>query len=285
MKRKFILVSFGCLFAIIFPLSLVFTNSTQPPAGRTGVTTGITETTCGTSACHNNTPNTGGGTLTVTFSDPDLKYIPGQTYDMTVTTSETGKVKFGFEITSVDANGDSVGTFIIPSGVTNISKPSAGAVNHRTYLGHKTASSNNTWSFQWKAPAIAKGQLCFFIASNCANGNGNSSGDHIYSTSICISPDSTNGIFSPDLSDNSFSIQSIAFNQIALEYNQQSNDPVVIRLYDLSGMLVQTLFDGNEGKGLHTHSFQLTHNLSSGLYLVRYSSGHTDNAKKIFIQK
>ncbi|HYV93212.1 MAG TPA: choice-of-anchor V domain-containing protein [Chitinophagales bacterium] len=285
MKIKAILIPFAVFVAVIFPLSQVFTNAVQPPAGRTGCTIGTTETTCGASTCHNNTPNTGGGTVTASFSDPDFKYTPGQTYDMSVSTSESGKIKFGFEITSVDANGDSVGNFIIPSGTTNLSKPTIGAVNHRKYMGHKTASATNSWNFQWKAPAIDKGQLCFFIASNCANGNGMSSGDHIYTTSFCITADSASGIFSHETIANAFSIQSIATNQLTLQYNQQTNDRVLIRLYNLNGEVLQTLFDGNEVQGLQTHSFRLTHSLSSGLYLVRYSSGYADVAKKIFIQK
>src|SRR6185295_9832956 len=141
------------------------------------------------------------------------------------------------------------------------------------------------WSFQWKAPAIDKGQLCFYLASNCANGNGQSSGDHIYTTSLCINPESATGVFSPVSSGNEFSVQSIAYNRVAIQYNQPASGQVLIRLYDLNGTLIQTLFDQHEPEGRQTHSFSLSHSLSGGLYLVRYSSGTTDVAKKIFIQK
>ncbi|MEO5674248.1 MAG: choice-of-anchor V domain-containing protein [Chitinophagales bacterium] len=273
------------VLAIVFPFSSVYTNSSQPPAGRTGCTAGTDETTCGTGACHNNTPNTGGGTLTVSFSDPELKYTPGQVYDMAVTASEAGMVKFGFEITSVDADGDSVGILIIPNGTTNISAPTSGAVNNRKYLGHKTASSNNIWNFQWKAPALDKGQLCFYAAGNCANGNGTSSGDHIYTTSLCILPDSADGIFSPGIPGSPFSIVSIANNIITLQYNQTGNDPALIRLYDLQGKNLQLLVDDNETGGLKKHAIALPHSLVSGVYLIRYTSGNTDEARKFFIQK
>lgn len=284
MKTKAVLILGAVSLYLILAIESVFTNGVQPPAGRTGCTVAPTETTCGISTCHNNTPNTGGGSLTVTFSDTSLNYVPGQTYDMTVATSETGKVKFGFEITVADGNGDSVGTFIIPTGITNISSP-LGGINHRKYLGHKTASGNNTWSFQWKAPAIDKGQLCFYLASNCANGNGQSTGDHIYTTSLCILPESATGIFSPEISGNGFSIQSMAYNRLTVQYRQPESSPVLIRLYDLQGSLIQTLFDENEPEGWQIHSFGLKHSLTTGLYLIRYSSGTADVTKKIFIQK
>ena len=284
MKIKALLILGAVFLSLLFPVQRVFTNALQPPGGRTGCTEPPTETTCGVSTCHNTTPNTGGGSLVVTYSDSTLHYVPGQTYDMTVTTSEAGKVKFGFEITITDGNGDSVGTFIIPTGVTNISTP-LGGINHRKYLGHKSANSNNTWSFQWKAPAIDKGQLCFFLASNCANGNGQSSGDHIYTTSLCIDPASATGIFSPEISKNEFSIQSILHNHLTLRYYQPAGDRVVIRIYDVNGILIQTLFDENEAEGWQIHSFSLNQSLSNGLYLIQYTSGIADVAKKIFIHK
>jgi hypothetical protein len=283
-KRKAIFILSSILMIAFIPFQNVFTNATQPPAGRTGCNIAPTETTCGTSSCHNTTPNTGGGSLIVTFSDPNLKYIPGETYDMTVTTSEAGKIKFGFEITVTDAGGDSVGTFIIPNGTTNISSP-PGGFNHRKYLGHKTAGSNNTWSFQWKAPAIDKGQLCFYVAANCANGNNASSGDHIYTTSLCISADSANGIFSPVILTNNFFISSMVYDQITVQYNQPAEDHVLIQLYNFNGELLQTLFDGNESSGLQKHTFHLVENLPAGLYLVRYSCSSESVTNKIFIEK
>jgi len=282
--RKITLVSIAIIATGVFLFSDSFTNPTIPPAGVTGCTLGTTEQTCGKTSCHNNTANTGGGTINITFSDINLKYTPGSTYDMTVSTDETGKVKFGFEITATDANGDSVGTFIIPVGVTNLSTPTSGAVNHRKYLGHKNASATKSWNFQWKAPAVNKGQLSFFASSNCANGNGNASGDHIYTTALSIFPDTANGIFAPQISSTSFSILNLANGQLSVQYLQVTSENVIIALYDLNGRLSQTFLNSTEEKGMQQHSFDLNHSLSSGIYLVRYSSGNTSAARKIFIQ-
>ncbi len=282
--KKVVLAVITMCTIVAVPFSQVFTNAPQPPAGRTGCTAGLDETTCGASNCHNNNPNTGAGSLLVSFSDPNLKYLPGQIYNMTVTTSESGMVKYGFEITSVTAAGDSVGTFIIPNGTTNISVPTSGAVNHREYLGHKTASSNSTWNFQWKAPAGDKGQLCFYVASNCANGNGTSSGDHIYTTSVCILPDSANGITASSAAGDAFSILSFVNNKINLQYSSLSGDPVLISLYGVRGELIQTLCNCAGSSGVQTRSFTLSHSLASGIYIVRYSTANMSEARKFFIQ-
>src|SRR5258705_12720105 len=97
--KKFVSVSIIVIVFLVIAYTNSYTNANQPPAGRTGVNIGSTESTCGATACHNNTPNSGLGSISFTYSDTNSKYALGQTYDLTVSTSETGKVKFGFDIT------------------------------------------------------------------------------------------------------------------------------------------------------------------------------------------
>jgi len=280
-------VALTLIMAIVF-LSLAITNSytndTQPPAGRTGANIGATESTCGSSTCHNNTPNTGGGSVSITYGDSNLKYVSGQTYDLTVATDEVGKLKFGFEITVVDANGDSVGKLIIPNGNTTISAPSAGAVNHRKYLGHKNASATKSWSLQWKAPVNDRGDLTFFASSNCANGNGSSTGDHIYTTSLTISHDFGVGIPDAIFTSNNFSIESISQGQLYVQYSISNSERISMRLFDMNGQLIETLLDENAISGNYNRSFKLKKSLSNGLYLVDFRSGQTQTAKKFLYQ-
>ena len=259
-----------------------FTDSNQPPAGRTGANIGSTETTCGTSSCHNNTPNSGTGNVSITFSDTDLVYVPGQTYDMTVATAESGKTKFGFEITVVDANGDSVGTWIIPNGTNNVSKPSNGAVNHRKYLGHKNASSTSTWSFQWKAPVTDRGHLTFFASGNCANGNGSESGDHIYTTSLSVDPSVGTGVVTPVAEAADFKIQSLGYGALNVSIHQPQNGQVLIQLFDMNGRLISNLLDENIPAGEINRTLKLGNHLSSGMYLVRFDGNTTQQTRKIF---
>jgi hypothetical protein len=275
------------IMSIVF-LSLAVTNSytndSQPPAGRTGASIGSTETTCGASTCHNNTPNTGGGSVTITYSDSNLKYVNGQTYDMTVSTDEVGKVKFGFEITVVDANGDSVGKLILPNGSNTVSAPANGAVNHRKYLAHKNASSTKSWSFQWKAPVTDRGNLTFFASSNCANGTGTSSGDHIYTTSLTISHDFGTGILDASVTSDAFNIQSISNGELNIHYSLSNSEKVTINLFDMNGRLIQTLLDENGTFGNYNSSFKLDKSLSNGIYLVDYRTGNIQTAKKFIYQ-
>lgn len=282
--KKIAVVAIMSIVFISLAVTNSYTNDSQPPAGRTGANIGSTETTCGASSCHNNTPNSGAGSVTITYSDTNLKYIDGQTYDMTVSTDEVGKVKFGFEITVVDANGDSVGKLIIPNGNTTISAPSNGAVNHRKYLGHKNASATKSWSFQWKAPVTDRGDLTFFAASNCANGSGSSSGDNIYTTSITVSHDFGSGILDASATEGAFSIESISNGQLNIHYSIRNSERVSINLFDINGRLIQTLLDENGTFGNYNQSFKLDKSLSNGIYLVNYRAGNIQTAKKFIYQ-
>jgi len=284
MRKRITLISISIFVILIFIYSQSFTNAQQPPAGRTGCNIGTAETTCGASTCHNNTPNSGTGSVSITYSDSNLEYVPGDTYDMTVTTSESGKVKFGFEITVVDANGDSVGKFIIPNGVNNVSAPAGGAINHRRYLGHKNASATNSWSFQWQAPVTDRGQLTFFAAGNCANGNGQSNGDHIYTTSLSITKKTSTGVAALATPNNSLKIQSITSGKLNVQYSLSKDELARLGVYDINGRLIQQLCNESEQAGNYSRTFSLANDLNSGLYLLLFNSSDQQSVQKFFYQ-
>src|SRR4030095_2762500 len=138
---------------LMFQFSEVQTNQVQPQAQKTGAPS---ESTCGEVACHNTNPNTFSGNVSISFSDADNTYIPGQTYQVTVAVTETGITKFGFECTSLDANNDSAGLWLDAT-QGDIAYPNIPLNLQRRYVSHHNANSNNTWVINWKATVVDTG--------------------------------------------------------------------------------------------------------------------------------
>ena len=281
--RKSTIAAVLLILTIVFSYSDVFTNEAQPVAARTGAPS---ETTCGDAACHNTTPNTFSGNVTITFSDPNLKYIPNNTYDVTVTVTEASITEWGFELTALDAaNALTPGTFLAEKNGVVTSSPISGSFPNRKYRAHKNADGNNTWTFPWTAPSTNIGDITFYAAGNASNDNNAKTGDHIYTTSLKVTPEFGVGVFDIDESKGSFEIQSIVYNQITLQYDHSGTSPVSINIYDLNGILVQTLLNEITPQERQSQTFTLSNNIRNGLFLINYTSGEKTIAKKIFIQR
>jgi hypothetical protein len=152
--KKIISLSFICIITAI-TLSL-FSNSANSypegaPAGNTG--SPADGTTCSQSGCHNGTPVTQAGIIT---SDvPSSGYKPGNTYNITV--SLTGSGKKGFQVSPQDISGNVFGSLIAGLGTKIV------GTKYITHTAEKTANSSS-WTFQWIAPAAGKGAVTFYGA-------------------------------------------------------------------------------------------------------------------------
>ena len=139
-------------------------------------------------ACHAGNVGTGTGSVAVT-GIPNA-YTPGQTYPLTVTVQQTGRQKFGFQLTVIDASNNRAGTLAPLTGETQLN-PVSGQGN-RQYIEHTQQGSNGStsrsWQIQWTAPATDMGAVRFFVAGNAANNDGQSSGDSIYLNSYLSDP-------------------------------------------------------------------------------------------------
>ena len=284
--RKFTIIGIAILALLSFSISRSVTQPIQPPGSRTGAPQ---ETSCATFGCHSGTANTGPGSVSLTFSGPDLKYKPGNTYQVTVTVDDSTQVVWGFEMTALEETNESTpGTFVNEATGIIISNPIplSQFQGKRKYVGHKNANTtNNVWIINWEAPDSNVGSICFYVAGNAGNNNGLPTGDSIYTSSLCITPDSLIGIFDVDPDNGSFKISSLAYNELTLEYYQPEGDRVEITLYDLNGRLIQNLYEGVQSPGWHKGTFNLSRQIQSGLFLVHYRSGNTSAAQKVFVQK
>jgi uncharacterized protein (TIGR03437 family) len=174
------------------PCLVLVLNGKRAEAFREGPPTGVTgapsESNC--TECHfGGGPNTGGGTLSITGLP--ATYTAGQEITVTVTISQPGRSRFGFELTAINDGGSAAGTISVTDSTRTQEQVGP---NGRMYILHTAAGTNptgpgtNSWSFKWTAPATSTGKVTFYTASNAANNDGAQTGDLIYTTSASINP-------------------------------------------------------------------------------------------------
>lgn len=159
-----------------------------PEAGKTGAPE---ESDC--TECHfSSGVNTGTGILSI--QGAPATYSPNQEIPITVRLSQSGRTRFGFQITAIDEQGRGAGTLIVTDiGRTQLGQAMLGGkerqyINH-TFPGTTTGGANeNSWTFTWKAPAQSVGKVTFYAAGNAANNNNSQTGDLIYTKNVSMNP-------------------------------------------------------------------------------------------------
>lgn len=157
-------------------------------------------------ACHVTFPvNSGGGSVTITGLPHD--YLPGQQIQLTVRTTHDGASLWGFQMTAINSQGQTVGTFTLPTQNPAKMQTINGLVNGqvRTYVEHTVDGlftsgvfGYNTWTFTWTAPSQRVGKVDFYAAGNGANGLGSPGDDYIYTAATATLSGSAISNFDPD---------------------------------------------------------------------------------------
>lgn len=173
----FISVGFALLF--VAGTGTVSAFSFGPPEEKTGAPN---EGTCADANCHTgNDLNAAGGSLMVTIPET---YQPNEVYEIIVNLARDGQSRWGFEMTALDGNGASAGSFEVSDAVNTQLKDK----NSKQYIMHTAAGSaqgtndENQWTLKWTAPDTDIGPITFYAAGNAANGNFIPTGDYIYTT-------------------------------------------------------------------------------------------------------
>jgi len=181
MQRKFLLLAV-LLFVSALTAEMAMTNGGGPPTSHTGAPG---ESNC--TSCHSDfAVNSGTATRTLVLnSTPGLtSYIPGQTYTVTYTISQSSIVKFGFQATVKRANGTAAGTLINTTpGQMSVS---GNYIYHNGGGTSATGTGTRVWTFSWTAPAAGAGTATFYVAGNATNNDNNSTGDRIYTNSFAF---------------------------------------------------------------------------------------------------
>ena len=169
--------------------SAVWAHSAGAPAGVAGVPG---EDNC--TQCHGTTINSGGGKVTVSLVDVS-NWTPGQQLRVRITLADPTAQRWGFEITARSAANPNANAGVFALADASITRRMAGFAGAE-YITHTTAGTrpgtggSSSWDVLWTPPADAGfGAVTFYAAGNAANNNGqNDAGDHIYTTSLNVSP-------------------------------------------------------------------------------------------------
>ncbi len=163
-----------------------------PPDARTGApltTAGMFEATCNAGGCHSSfATNSGDGSFIIS---PPASYLPSETVNVAIALEDPAQMRWGFEMTVLDANNQPVGELLVVDGV-RVQK-SLVVLTGREYLKHRStgtdafsADSSLGWTVQWVAPLADVGVVTFFGAGNAANNNGLNNGDFIYTSNASM---------------------------------------------------------------------------------------------------
>jgi uncharacterized protein (TIGR03437 family) len=192
-RNKFI---FG-LAATVSSAALIFGYATGPDPRYTGAP-GDDQKACTTSGCHSDHAlNSGGGNVVVNFPG-GLNYTPGVQQTLTIVITDSVAKVWGFQMTArLDSNlsGGQAGDFTAgaqqfvlcenSSFKTSKGCPANAPVQ---FIEHNTPLKTNTISVTWTPPATDVGGVHIYVAANAANGDGNNTGDHIYTANYALTP-------------------------------------------------------------------------------------------------
>ncbi len=255
--------TFAALVFAGYPF-LALTYSTGAPAGFSGP-----EQNC--SACHNDFPvNSGTGSLTITAPPT---FTPGVPLNITVTIVNTTPPdsqsinRQGFELSTRDAANTSmlIGTYIVDGTTVQNAQGSPEFVTH-------TEASNvaTTWSFQWMPPDSPPPQIILFAAGNAANGSGEPTGDHIYTTSLTVDRLNVAGESGPEAL--ALRLGNVTPNPArgaaTVEVTLARATHVTAHLVDATGRVVRTVVDSELAAGVTRLPVNTT-DLATGAYLLR----------------
>jgi uncharacterized protein (TIGR03437 family) len=204
-RQRKILIGKAVAILSVVPV-LIYAHSAGPDPGHAGVPG---ESTCNTSGCHTGTAlNGGGGSITINAGGST--YTPGVAQQISVTLSDPKQRRWGFQLTARSASDPTAeaGTFAPSDGLTQVFCSSeaqlssdssvvlsCGASAPLEYIEHTLAGAKitpvgagNTWTFNWIPPATSVGNVILYAAGNAANGDMDITGDHIYTTTLTLSP-------------------------------------------------------------------------------------------------
>ena len=276
--KKFIIFGsiFLCFLFLLF--NEMYTNTSGSPAGRSG---GAGELTCATSTCHTGNANTGPGTVSITSNALNDEYMPGQTYTITVTVDQSGISKFGFLTLvgySASANA-STGTIQL----TNTTETRLRTSGARDYVTHRSAGTSGTnaksWSFDWVAPGSNTGDVTFFASGNATNGQGNRTGDQVYTTSLVL----TEMLTSLDPSFNEAPkvqvFPTFANESVTVRLDNAAYGEMDLQVVNLEGKVV---YESREmAKGGQFDKTLFVNSWESGLYYLRVTGEYFASVHKI----
>jgi hypothetical protein len=239
--------------------------------------------------CHGSFPvNSGNGSLTIVGPS---SFIAGHTYPIVVTIQDPGQQRWGFEFTPLTQ-----GTITL----TDATHTQMQTVSGKTYVKHTSSGTFNgvpdgptAWTFNWTAPVSPSGQITFYAAGNASNGNGNTSGDYIYTASFTTSlTTAIDDQFPSDMLPAELELTNYPnpFNgRTKISFNLPLSGSVDLTIYDVTGRSIRKLIHENILAGPHEVVWDGRNNdgdqLVSGIYFVRIATEYQARIHRLVLLK
>ena len=279
--------------AVVMPVLFGQFTYKKSAGAHPGSTGAPGDNTCAKSGCHTGSAVVYNDTTVnhLIYSQADSTYLPGQTYTITVRTTNPGKQRFGFEFQAItDATSLEAGTVVITDLIRTHEVTHMVGSDFRTSATHNTVSTPelspgfNEWTFDWTAPASNVGDIVFYYATNSTNNNNASTGDRIFNNTfrIRISPlFSINEIIDVENTNVFYDNET---NQIVLNYFLKVDKKININVFDSFGREVFKQKNKSKNAGQQKDELSLKSTVSAGVYYVNISIDNKSFSKKIIIK-
>ncbi|NVK65318.1 MAG: hypothetical protein HWE22_12075 [Flavobacteriales bacterium] len=253
----------------------------QSGGGQSGLTGAPGEQNC--TQCHTGSVLDGSSENSFALLDgttPVTAYVPGTTYTATLQQTSSPS-KSGFSSTTLDGT-DAMAGSLIGAGIGGTQNFSSGS---RDYVSHTSASNTSgQFAWSWVAPATDVGPVTFYIASNIANDNGNTTGDMIYLSTHTIG--STASVDEQDVIDSKFTAgYNATSNKLVVDFTSLAMGEMNLNLVDLNGKSVFTYNLGQSEVGENHETIALPSSLDDGIYIVHFFVGNKAMSANIMVKK
>lgn len=245
--------------------------SVNPPTGKTGAPG---EGTC--TDCHSGSVLDGDGIVTFGFDGADSEYVPGQVYNLSIS-SALANGKNGFQLTILNSSNLKAGNF--QAGTHSATT----LVGGKQYIRQSTSTGVSSWQFQWTAPATEMGDLTAYYAYNKTNGSSTTAGDVVY---VSMSSILSSFVSVHDIDEDPYKISTIfdaSSRLLHINYNLKANKKVVVNVQSLNGQLIQSTTIGIQEPGNY-HKQLSVNPLSSGIYIVSVFVDNQVFSSKLLLQ-
>jgi len=252
--------------AVIVILLSAYGNIGHYPNGAPAGYTGSPGDGQDCTACHGGSASSVSNWITSNI--PASGYLPGQTYNMTVTV--TGSGNKGFECSAQDMPGNAYGTFILGPGTE--------LAGGGDYITHSSASSSNPkiWTFQWTAPSAGSGNVIMYGAFALGENNTRLS-------TLAIPENIGLGIGDDPVSNAVKIYPNPADKALGVNFNLASAEDVSVTLVNTASGQKTLLKQGNIPSGEYVLNYDCS-SLAAGLYILWVKSTEQDFAKKVVIR-
>ena len=276
MKTMLTIITIGLLSLGISSMSDLPQNTLSfgAPVSSTGAPD---ERTCATVGCHDTyAPNIGHGSMNITVEGAEGGFEPGKTYDVTVRVADKDSRRFGFQLVALnDDDKSNAGTITITDPTRTQIMTNDLQFQDRQYATYTKAGTDQFtdgvgyWKIKWTAPASAK-NITLYSATVIANNDDTDFGDYVLTSSLPLSPKSSNSVTEHQAQPTWFAIPVIKGNNLICTYTLDKPDEISLELCDLSGKVL-SLGKRNFGAGNSTSEYMLA-GFPAGGYIVRASS-------------